>query len=390
MTRPSTPTVFLHVGTPKSGTTYLQSRFSGNHEQAAQQGLLWPGPAWSRHVEAVRELWRLSDGELPKPGGPWNRLAREALGWRGESVLISMEWLSEVTPHQARVAVDSLRPARVEVICTARDLLRSFVAQSQEMAKNYRPWPWSQIVEEVLTDKEGPAHRRFWGQQDLSRILGTWLEVVPAGRVHLVTVPPPGADPAVLWDRFCDVLGIDGSAFTLPERDNASLGVVSTVLMQRLNRVAKERGLSHRDYARALRKAIAFGVLSPRRGEEGPIAVDEELETFLRARAEGMVSELRTLGLDVRGDWDDLVPRHSTRGRRPEEVTDDELLDLALEALVTLAVTTSKELDELHREVGREDGSTPARRRVEAVVGRAVRQARGAARSARGGTRRPG
>jgi hypothetical protein len=390
MTRHSSPTVFLHIGTPKSGTTYLQSRFSRNHEQVAQQGLLWPGPSWSRHVEAVRELWRLADGELPKPNGPWNRLAREALGWRGESVLISMEWLSEVTPHQARVAIDSLRPARVEVICTARDLLRSFVAQSQEMAKNYRPWPWAQIVEEVVTDKQGPAYRRFWGQQDLVKILGTWLEVVPADSVHLVTVPPPGADPSVLWDRFCDVLGIDGSGFTPPERDNASLGVVSTVLMQRLNRVAKERRLSHRDYARAVRKAIAFGVLSPRRGEEGPIAVDEKLEAFLRVRAEGMVSELRELGLDLRGEWDDLIPRQSTRGRRPEEVTDDELLELALEALVTLAVTTSKEIDELRGEVGREDGSPRSRRRVGKAVGRAVRQARGVARSARSGARRQG
>jgi len=50
----SFPTIYLHIGTPKSGTTYLQSRMEANRERAREQGLLWPGPRWGVQVEAVR------------------------------------------------------------------------------------------------------------------------------------------------------------------------------------------------------------------------------------------------------------------------------------------------------------------------------------------------
>lgn len=333
------PTVFLHIGVPKSGTTYLQSRFEANHRRAAAQGLLWPGPSWGRHVAAARDLGRLPEGAVPERGGAWSKLAREALGWRGQSVLISMEWLAELSPHQVRTAVESLRPARVEVICTARDLLRSFVAQGQEMTKNYRTWTWAQLEEEVLGEKRGPAYRRFWQQQDVPRILERWLDVVPQDRVHLVTVPPAGSDPEVLWRRFCGVVGVDGAGFEQPTSANASLGVVSTTLMQRLNGVASRRKLSHGVYDRALRQAVAVDVLGPLRRQEDPIAVGEEVDRYLRRRSESMLAELEGLGVDLVGEWQDLVPGEPLRGRSPEDVTEAELLELCMEALVTLAMS---------------------------------------------------
>lgn len=339
----STPTVYLHIGTPKSGTTYLQSRFSANHELAAQQGLLWPGPSWGRHVSAVRELKKLPDGAALAEDGAWSRLAAEARAWDGRAVLISMEWMASLTPHQIAVAVESLAPARVEVIATARDLLRSFVAQAQEMSKNYRVWPWAQIVDEVRNDTGGPAHRTFWRQQDLPRILERWSAAVPADRIHLVTVPPAGSDPGILWDRFCSVLGIDGAGFAAPTTANESLGVVSTVLMQRLNTVAAARDLPHPVYKRVLHSGVGVDILSPRRKEEAAIALSDDMDAFLRERAEGLVADLRGLGVDLVGEWEDLIPTRRLEGRRPEDVTDSELLQLALETLVTLGVARDEQ-----------------------------------------------
>jgi len=348
------PTVFLHIGTPKSGTTYLQQRFALNHELAAAQGLLWPGPEWTAHVAGAQELRELRRGERPATGGAWDRLVQDALSWRGDSVLISMEWLAALASHRVATAVESLRPARVEVICTARDLLRSFVAQGQEMTKNYRTWTWSELVDEVLNDKGGRAHRTFWRQQDLPRILQRWLDVVAADRVHLVPVPPAGADPEVLWQRFCSVVGVDGSAFAQPERDNASLGVLSTTLMQRLNLVADAQQLDLATYKRAVQNAVAFDVLAPRRKQEESIGLTEEMDGFLRERSAKMLEEVRSQGVEVHGDWADLVPGDPLRGRLPETVTEGELLQVAAEALVTLAVTTSEEIDGLRaREAAR-------------------------------------
>jgi hypothetical protein len=280
--------------------------------------------------------------------------------------------------------VESLRPGRVEVVCTARDLLRSFVAQGQEMAKNYRTWPWARIVEEVIADRGGPAHRTFWRQQDLAAILGRWGDLVGPDQVHLVTVPPPGAPPEVLWERFCTVLGIDGSGFTQPGQVNESLGVVSTVLMQRLNTAARSQDLSHLVYDRALRQAVAVDVLGPRRGQEDPIAVSEALEGLLRERATQMVGDLQALPLHLHGAWEDLLPRHSTRGRRPEEVSEAEILELALEALTTLAVTSSAEIDRLRRRQVTASRATRVAWRPGQVLRRAVRRRRGALRRRRG------
>ena len=376
------PTVYLHIGTAKSGTTYLQSRFAENHRRAAAQGLLWPGPSWGRHVAAVRDLHRLEEGQVPASGGAWDKLAREAVGWGGQSVLISMVGLSWLRPDPVRMAVESLRPARVEVICTARDLLRSFVAQGREMTKNFRTWPWSRLVDEVLHDTPGPAHRVFWRQQDVPRILERWLDVVPADRVHLVTLPPAGADPDVLWHRFCDVLGVDGSGFEQPHEHNPSLGVVSTVLMQRLNTVAASRKLTHDVYDRALRQAVAVEVLGPHRREEGSIGVSAEMEKFLRDRAGTSVQDLQQLGVVLHGAWDDLVPSQSLAGRDPESVSDAELLDLCAQALVTLAVSRTWEVDPARGRPPTDDGDvsdsgiTQPRRR-------AVRRGRGPVRRAR-------
>lgn len=372
----SLPTIYLHIGTPKSGTTYLQSRFAENHERAAAQGLFWPGPSWGRHVAAARELRKLAPGEEPARRGPWSRLAEDALAWNGRAVLISMEWLSSLQPHQIEAALASLEPARVEVVCTARDLVRSFVAQGQEMAKNYRTWPWSQLATEVLEDTGGPAHQTFWRQQDLPQILGAWLKFVPGDRVHLVTVPPAGADPEVLWHRFCDVLGVDGTGFTVPESDNASLGVVSTTLMQRLNTVAAARGLDHPVYKRAVHKTIGVDILGPRRKQEEPIGLSEELDHFLRERSDRMVAELRELGVDLHGDWADLVPGPPAKGRRPETVTDSELLEVAMEALVTLAVRHTEELEKARpqQRAGIGDQRRRAVRAARRVIARAKRR----------------
>ena len=332
------PTIFLHIGTPKSGTTYLQSRMAANHKQAKAQGLLWPGPGWGTHVSAVRELRTLKPGEELQPDGPWLTLVREARAWSGPRVLISMEWLAGLAPEQVAYAVNSFGRDRVEVICTARDLLRSFVAQWQEMTKNRRPWSWGQFVEEMVEEKEGPAEHRFWNQQDIPRILTKWAEQVGWERIHLVTVPPKEADPGLLWQRFCSVIELDGTTFEPPERANESLGVVSAALMHRVNLAAIAQRVSYEEYQRVLHRQLAQRILAPRRGSEATITVTPQVEEWIRGRADRLVDELREQDLDIVGDLADLLPGKALEGREPDAVSDSEMLDVCVDALVSLAV----------------------------------------------------
>ena len=288
-------------------------------------------------VEAVRELRQLEPGARLDPEGPWMRLVESALAWQGPRVVISMEWMAGCTPAQVEAAVQSLQPARIEVICTTRDLLRMFVAQWQEMTKNCRPWGWQQFVDEVVGDTPGPASRRFWAQQDVPMILQRWAEHVPWDRFHLVTVPPQGADPEVLWDRFCSVLEVDGTAFEQPPRNNESIGVVSASLMHRVNLVAIAEGMDRVEYQRVLHRRLADEVLAPRRGQEAPIAVSPEVDAWIRTRAQQQVDDIRKLDLHVVGDLDELLPGKPLEGREPSDVSDSELLDTCVEAIVKMA-----------------------------------------------------
>lgn len=354
-------TVYLHIGTPKSGTTYLQSRIAANHEATASQGLLWPGPGWGHHVRAARELRHMPEGGSLPADGPWARLVADVQGWHGRSALLSMEWLASLEPHQIAYAVESLRPHRVAVVCTARDLLRNFVAQSQQMAKNYREWPWEQIVQEVREDIPGPANRNFWSQQDVPAILARWSEHVPLERVHLVTVPPAGADPRILWERFCSVLQIDGSEFAEAPKANESLGATSARFLQRLNAVAREQGMERDDYNRIIRERVRIRILYGRREQEDPIAVDAAMDAFLRTRADEQVEQLRELGPRLVGEWDDLRPTRTLQGRRPDEVTDAELFRLSLEVILQMGVSLDQEL-ERRREAGARAAKRASRR----------------------------
>lgn len=388
------PTIYLHIGTPKSGTTYLQSRLDANRQPASEQGLLWPGPRWGVHVEAVRDLRHLEPGDTLDPAGPWMQLVRTAKEWPGPRVLISMEWMSGCTSEQIAAAVTSLEPNRIEIICTTRDLLRMFVAQWQEMTKNCRPWSWRQFVDEMVTDMPGAASQRFWTQQDVPVILTRWAEFVPWDRFHLVTVPAQGSDPEILWERFCSVLQVDGSTFAQPERKNESIGVVSASLMHRVNLVALARGLTTVEYQRVLHRRLADEVLAPRREDEESIAVSPEVDAWVRNRAKRLVEDMRALNVDIVGDLAELLPGKPLEGREPDDVSDAEMLDTCVEAIVTLAMSqdavTRKLRDEnraLRQQVRRRTRKSPAPTPFRAQPGTTSAQRR-VRRGARGIARR--
>jgi len=202
----------------------------------------------------------------------------------------------------------------------------------------------------VVGDTPGDASERFWNQQDVPVILQKWAKGVPWDRFHLVTVPPAGSDPEVLWDRFCSVLSLDGTAFEQPPRTNESIGVVSASLMHRINLAAIAEGVERIDYQRMLHRRFADTILAPRRDQEASIAVSPEVDQWIRSRAMREVEDLRKLGLHVVGDLDDLLPGAALDGREPPDVSDSELLDVSVEAIVKLAVAQDDVIGKLREQ----------------------------------------
>ena len=96
--------VVLHVGTMKSGTSYLQALLFAEKPRLAEAGVLVPGKAWTDQARAVRQAL------APKSDAPrdrWRALVDEVRSATGP-VVISMEYLGPAHPDTIAAIVEQL------------------------------------------------------------------------------------------------------------------------------------------------------------------------------------------------------------------------------------------------------------------------------------------
>jgi hypothetical protein len=297
--------VFLHVGTPKSGTTYLQAVLWQNVDPLMRDGLLLPA-RFSVHYAAAK-------GVTTRPGlkreldvdveQAWGRLARQSKRWEHDA-LISHELLAPATREQARAAKRRLgKDTEVHLILTVRALHRQLPAAWQEQVKSGMSLPFPPFLARVR-DREARGEW-FWDVQDAVDILDRWGPKARPSQVHIVTVPIGSSDPGLLWTRFASVLGIDPDAYdsTVP-RKNVSLGVVETELLRRVHAVRDGRFTdAQRHYW--TRRILAGELLGQRRG--APILLPDDVRPWLEERSQQIVATIRERGYDVVGDLDELA-----------------------------------------------------------------------------------
>lgn len=313
--------VVLHVGCMKSGTSFLQRALGAHRDELAVSGVLFPGRSWRRQVAAVIDVrGHRRDGTVPPDAeGAWNELVAEIAAFPGTAV-VSMEFLATTTTEAIGRIVDALRPARVDALLTVRDLGRTLPSMWQEGLKNGDLATWPDYLESVRrggVTEPGPA-RRFWRHQAATRIARRWQ--AGADSLTLVTVPPSGAAPDLLWRRFGEVVGIEPDRFPAPAGGNESLGAASAELVRRLN-VELDGRLATDVYHDRVKRLAKRG-LAPRRTDEPAIGYpDEPSVSWVVERSEAMVEGLRGLDLPMVGDLDDLLarPRVAGVGAVPEE-----------------------------------------------------------------------
>lgn len=333
-----TQTVFLHVGLPKSGTTYLQGLLT-EHKQRLMEtdGLLFPGETWSAQVMATRDVRKMRGSH--GVDGAWRALVEEIHAWPGD-VVVSMEWLCAARAKHVRRIVADLAPSRVKVLFTVRDLGRALPSGWQEMVKNTQTWSWPEFLEAATADdpRERRAGRRFWSKLDLPVMLDSWSTAVPREDLVVITVPPSTEPHDVLWSRMCEVLGIEPRDLgTSISPRNESLGVESTEIMRRLNLRYPSSTLSRDDYDVVLKRSLAKTILPTHRPAEHRLVVPEQYRPWVRETAARQIEDLAAYGVTVVGDLTDLEPRISTEGvAGPDEVPTDRLLDAALHATMGL------------------------------------------------------
>ena len=352
-----TQRVYLHVGAPKSGTTYLQKVLEQNRAALADAGVLVVGDKHLDRIHAamvVRQDPRL-ESLPPRASAAWSRLTGQIRQWRGDVAVLSYELFAGASAEQVATALADLDGLEVHVVITARDLARSVPSAWQERLKFALTTP----LERWKPRPESAGARAEWGWRtmDPAGVAARWGAGLPPERVHIVTVPRDGGDGQQLWHRFAAACGIDVPGLQLSvERANESLGLVSAELLRRVNEKVREPITGNREQAMWLRDTLAHGILVDL-GRE-PIGLTDQQFAEASRRAEQAIERLTAEGYDVRGDLEELVATRPD-ARTPGEASEAELLDAAVETIVRLLLLVRERTHERNAQVSAldEEGS---------------------------------
>jgi hypothetical protein len=328
--------VYLHVGVPKSGTTYLQAILWHNRSALAGAGLLNPGhvPTAQFHAAVDLQPERYSTWIQPSMLGAWDRLAEQIRAWPDTSI-VSHELLSSAAEPEVARALASLGDAEVHIVCTVRDLGRQLPSAWQENVKTRQTMSFAEFLAAVRAP-DGPVAEEFWGFQDAARVLAVWGAALPPERVHVVTVPQPGAAPGLLWRRFAQVIGLGPDALdtidTEVPNSNRSLGLAEAELLRRVNQALPE-SLPWTRYESLVKEQIAEDILL---GRGNRITVPEPDRPWVADRAARLAEDIRAAGYEVVGDLAELLPVVVAEHRPPSTPSDAEVLQVAVDLVAEL------------------------------------------------------
>jgi hypothetical protein len=163
-----------------------------------------------------------------------------------------------------------------------------------------------------------------------------------------VTVPAGGGPQDLLWRRFAEVIGADPEqAPPPPVEANSSLGASETAFVRRLNPLVKEQ-LDWPVYERLVKHDMVPRLLGGREGARRIALSGQELE-WAAERSASMLAEIAGRGHRIVGDLDELTPAppKGDQDRHPDDVTLDELLDVALDATRGLLVTAAERAERI-------------------------------------------
>jgi len=333
--------IYLHIGEPKTGTTFLQDAMWHNHSRLAARGVLLPGYSHQDHSRASRDLREAPKAALDPAApwvGEWDVLTRQALR-APEAAVISNELLAACGSRQADRAVRSLLPAEVHIILTVRDFASLLPAEWQERIKCRDTVPWEEWLGRVAGFEPDAARRHrswFWNVHDTLAILDTWSQHLPPDHVHVITVPQDGP-PGLLWARFATVLGLGPGGVDLTRaRANSSLGIAETEFLRRVNQ-ALPADLPDWFYTRNVKQILAHDVL-PGRPRQTRLSLPPGQQAWARAQAESLVTGLRDAKYDIVGGLGELLPDPvSRRSAGPASWPAEQLLETAVHSAAAFA-----------------------------------------------------
>jgi len=341
--------VFVHIGAPKTGTTYLQDRLALNEKSLAEHGVHVPsgGVTHSPGMYQFRVALDLLDqdwgGEPGHASGTWDNFARRTRR-RSGTVVLSHELLAPASAAQVARLKRDLGDAEIHVVYSARDLARQVPAAWQETIKQGKGWPLRRFLHRLENN-----HIWFYQAFDLPKVLTTWSEGLPPERVHVVTVPQRAlfrAAPDTLWLRFCEALEIDPAWAPIDSTEtNPSMGMAETQLIRKLNKRVERTTRRQGGADDLVRRLLAENRLANR--DSHPVRLPPDMHPWAVEKCERWIEWIEQSGVHVVGDLDELRPEppEVESWEDPDRVPAGAQLEAALEALAALVDEAARRPD---------------------------------------------
>lgn len=338
--------VYLHIGLPKTGTTYIQSSLKESASRLAAAGCLAPGERPESNWRAVSDLLgrRPKGAKAPQVAGSWDALVTSMSDWGGDRVVLSEELLVTAGRRTVRRVLNSFEPGQVHVVVTLRSLTRMLPSAWQQEVKKGRTWTWDEFIAAVRDPRCGPAEAAatFWLRFDAARIIELWGREIPASHMHVVIVPPERMTDRLLLERFSEGVGLDKELLGPPAHElkaNAGLGLAEVEVLRRLN-----LGLTHlneRQYARAVVQTVV-PALQRQRATGTPVELPFEHRGWATEKSLELIEFLKAHQYHVVGPLDDLVTLPSATVPDPVDLEEAQLVEPMMEALVEACSTYAR------------------------------------------------
>lgn len=215
--------------------------------------------------------------------------------------LFTSEYLAEVSAVQARAFVRDISlaapDASIDIVVTARDLLRQAVSEWSQQVSNGRTFSWQSFEDAILAG--GPVSEDFLHTHDAADVADRWATVDTVSTVYIVTAARRREDSELLLDRFCNVIEVDsGRAWPAEPDRNVSLDY-SELESLRAERLRGD-GTSAPMHPASL----------PRAAKSPPI--NPKLVDWCYERAGATLNRIGEAGHVLVGNEDDLIPSVSS------------------------------------------------------------------------------
>lgn len=314
-------TRLVHIGPPKTGTTYLQGAFHSCRPAVSAQGVHYAGPGRqpTAAVQAVLGTASPNTGEIPSLR-LWRRLVGEVRRANEPRVVISSEFLADAKPEAIRTVIDDLGGHRVHIVVTLRPLARILPSQWQQFVQSGARKSFDGWLDAIFNDpsKVTPT---FWRRHRHDALIARWAEA--AGPANVTVVALDDRDHTMVIRVFEQLLGLrEGTLLADDDLTNRSMTMAEVEVVRAFNQRFFAEGLGRPLHTQVMRFGAA-SYLKARSPDPDEPRVEAPQWALDRAGeiAREMVDAIVASGVRIIGDPECLAAAQTSglpQGPRPE------------------------------------------------------------------------